>query len=316
VVAEPKVDRASIDITCDDGRRLKGVFVEARVPVGAALIAPATGVPAGFYYPFQRALGREGFSSLVFDYRGVGGGIETLRKDPTRKQDWGERDMPAALEALRERCPDLPMTLVGHSAGGQLVGLMPNVSRFERIIQVSASSGSIWGMRLGYAIYCALLLACYIPVCCALLGYAATKKIGWGVDLPSGVARQWARWCLGRGYLERDFGRTIERHWFASIRCPVLNITMGDDPLATADNVRDLLRLFTKADVEVRRLDPAAFGLARVGHAGFFRRANRILWPQVFESMARRQPDIIGAPRRSEGSGAVLATPQSASEGA
>ena len=68
-------------------------------------------------YRAAKAFHRRGFATLRFNFRGVGrstggysGGVE--EKD----------DVRAALDTLVERCPDLPVTLLGYSFGAR-VGL-------------------------------------------------------------------------------------------------------------------------------------------------------------------------------------------------
>ena len=285
----------SIEFQARDGEALGGVFVESSEAVGAVLVAPATGVPSRFYLPFLLFLRDRGFSSLVFDYRGVGASRHCDAKaSSARKQDWGELDMPAALEALSSRAPGLPLTLVGHSAGGQLMGLMDNVASLERIVQVSASSGYIGGMKLRTRLICWALLTIYIPLCCWIFGYAKTAVIGWGEDLPKRVALQWARWCRTKGYLESDFGASIATHHYEELRCPVLNLSAEDDPLATAENVEDLLRLMPNARVTRRRLRPSDYALEHIGHVGFFRRSHKALWGEIEEFLARSAGSSAG----------------------
>ncbi|PQJ26107.1 alpha/beta hydrolase, partial [Limnobacter sp. SAORIC-690] len=92
------------------------------------LICPATGITQKFYFPFARWLAHQGFSVLVFDYRGIGKSLQEshVKHCEVKKQDWGLYDMPAALDFLLELTGQNGAYLVGHSAGGQLFGLMHN----------------------------------------------------------------------------------------------------------------------------------------------------------------------------------------------
>ena len=272
-----------------DGEPLVGRLFTSEGPLAATLIAPATGVPARFYRSFARALTQASITAFVFDYRGIGESLRGHVKDSdARKQDWGQLDMPAALDELARRAPGVPLTLVGHSAGGQLVGLMDNVARLERIVQVASSSGYMGAMGWRYRVLGRLLLCAYGSLSVRALGYGATRWVGWGEDLPSGVLRQWAEWCSTPGYLESSFGDSIEQHWFDEIRCPLLNLSAEDDPIATQANVSDILRLFPNAGIERRRLDPHGAGVGKIGHIDFFRSRCAPLWPLAQDFLVAR----------------------------
>ena len=43
--------------------------------------------------------------------------------------DWAALDVTAAVAWMRERYKDLPLSYVGHSFGGQALGLLPNNAR-------------------------------------------------------------------------------------------------------------------------------------------------------------------------------------------
>ncbi len=210
------VETEAVEFAAADGTLLGGRFyptAEARRS-NSVLICPATGVSQRFYAPFARWLAQKGSDVLTFDYRGIGALLREahVRLCPARKQDWGQLDMPAALDWLRQRSGADAVDLVGHSAGGQLIGLMPNHAAIRRVLMVSASSGHVWGLRMPYRIAAYAYLQIYLPATARLLGYSPSRAIGMGEDLPAGVARQWSRWCLGPGYVANEFGRGITRH--------------------------------------------------------------------------------------------------------
>jgi predicted alpha/beta hydrolase len=191
--------------------------------------------------------------------------------------------MPAALDQLADRAPDTPLALLGHSAGGQLVGLMPEVDRLSRIAQVSSSTGYVGHIAGATRPLAWFMLEIYIPATCALLGYTPTQITGWGEDLPEGVARQWAEWCTEPGYVSNAFGRSIARHYYDEIRCPLLNLRCSDDPIATEANVDDLLRLFPGAEIERIVIRPEDYGLDEIGHIDLFRRRCRATWEPLLD---------------------------------
>ncbi len=100
---------------------------------------------------------------MAFDYRGIGASLDasSVRASKARKQDWGTHDMPAALDYLVDRFPDMIVHLVGHSAGGQLVGLMPNHRHLSSVVTVSSSSGYIGNMGLTQRLFATIFLKIY-----------------------------------------------------------------------------------------------------------------------------------------------------------
>jgi len=270
-----------------DGERLAARHFAHDRPRAAVLLCSATGVRQRFYRPFATWLTEQGYAVLTFDYRGIGeslGGLH-VRAIKADKQDWGQQDMPAALDWLAAAYPGIHLHLIGHSAGGQLIGLMPGHARLRSVVQVSASSGYVGNIKWPTRVAARVLLSAFIPLTVAALGYAPAKRIGWGEDLPAGVATQWARWCSSPGYVANGFGREIERHFYDEFSLPILSLSAADDPIATPANVDDLLRLFPKATIQKQVLQASHFGVPHIGHIDFFRTQMMPVWESVLPGL-------------------------------
>ncbi len=115
-------------IVCADGYQLTTTVYEPEAGIKAAvMIAPATGIKQGFYNSFATHLAENGYGVICFDNRGIGKSIDPNAKDQELSLiTWGRQDMTAILEALKQIFPNTNYHLVGHSAGGQLIGLMDN----------------------------------------------------------------------------------------------------------------------------------------------------------------------------------------------
>ena len=116
-----------VEITCADGVRLHGHFVRGRpdAPAGLpVLLSPATGVKQHYYLRFVHWLAQQGHDVLVFDYRGIGLSLHgPLKHCRASLAEWGQQDQVAALEWLLQRTGSAQALLLGHSAGGQMIGL-------------------------------------------------------------------------------------------------------------------------------------------------------------------------------------------------
>lgn len=258
----------------------------------AVLIAPATGIGRQFYAAFADYLAAHGYGVLVFDFQGIGESRRgALRDCPASLVSWGSQDLPAALEELTRQFPRASSQLVGHSAGGQLLGLMPNAGRLASLLAVASSSGSVANMPLSYRVKAEFFLRVFIPVSNRITGVSRTNLVGMGGPLPQQVGAQWARWCLGRGYVETGFGKEVRQHVYDTLDLPSLWLNASDDAIATRANVADILRVYPRMAPTAERLtlDPGAHGLDRIGHMEFFRRGSRTLWPLALDWLERHQ---------------------------
>jgi predicted alpha/beta hydrolase len=282
-----KAEAEPVDFAADDGTQLSGRFFAAPNGPRSApvLICAATDVPQRFYTKFARWLADQGIDAFTFDYRGIGASLREshVRHCRARKQDWGQLDMPAALDWLKARTRADSVDLVGHSAGAQLVGLMPNHTSIRRVLMVAASSGYVWGLRFPYSIAAYLYLRFYLPATARALGYSPGRAIGMGEDLPAGVARQWSAWCLRPGYVKNEFGRGVTRHYYDEFRAPILSLYASDDSIATRGNVEDFLRLFPSTPKQTACLEPSRFNCSSFGHIDFFRASRSAAWPLALE---------------------------------
>lgn len=249
----------------------------ARGPV--VVVAGATGVRKWYYARFAAWLAGEGATVVTFDYRGIGESRpHRLRGFDARLRDWGQLDLEGVLRFARAEWPARPLVVVGHSVGGQLLGLAPAVATLSRAVTVAAQSG-YWGhWPPWHRPVMAGLWWGVMPAVTAVMGYLP-GRLGVGEDLPREVALEWARWgrqprfCLDDG---------IAADGYARLTAPVLSFSFTDDTYAPRPAVDWLHRLFTRARVERRHLSPADAGASRVGHFGFFRDTFRdSLWPQV-----------------------------------
>jgi predicted alpha/beta hydrolase len=275
----------TVEFTAADGDRLAGRYFAASTATTdyPVLVCGATGVRQRFYAPFAAWLAAQGFNALTFDYRGIGESLfGTHPRDcQARKQDWGQLDMPAALDWLRLRTGAERVDLIGHSAGAQLIGLMPNHDAIRRVVMVAGSTGYVGSIRFPTRLMAEFILRVYLPLTAHMLGYSPARRIGLGEDLPAGVALQWAHWCCSPGYIENAFDSEVSREGYDQFRAPILALHASDDPIATTANVQDLLRLFPEAPKQIRTVDPKTFGYSSIGHIDLFRRSRGEIWPMI-----------------------------------
>jgi predicted alpha/beta hydrolase len=268
-------------IAADDGQRLAATwFVPNGVVRGAVVVAPAMATPSVFYRRFAESLAAAGFLVLTFDYRGMERGAD-VRRTSADVRTWAG-DAAAALEAARARLDSLdsnvPITWVGHSLGGQILGFIDH-SLLDRIIVIATGQGYWKHNPLPLRWWVRAFWDVVVPVSTRLAGYYPGRRLRFLGDLPAGVVRQWRRWCLHPGYWEADVPDIRERH--AAVTAPVTAFHVTDDQILLEKGVQSLLDQFTSAATELVVLSPADMRATTVGHHGFFHTTHDAEWSRL-----------------------------------
>jgi predicted alpha/beta hydrolase len=270
-----------------DGRHLAASWVE---PAGSAravaVISSAAGVPRGYYRAFAGWLASRGYAVLSYDYRGIGGSRRgALREDPASMRDWAVLDMSAALAAAeaRRESAGLPLLLVGHSFGGNCIAFAEGVERADALLMVGSQIGE---PRHYPGVHCAVahtFFRAWLPTVLRLHGHAPGWALGPGAEpLPAGVARQWARWGLTRGWAYADPQMAPHRA-AAAVFSPVHLWGLSDDlSYAPPRAIDALAAMYRNAVTERHTLTPRQVGVRRLGHFGAFRREpGALLWRRL-----------------------------------
>lgn len=276
-------------IEARDGFQLAATLVSP--PAGTAvrgrvLINPATAVKRGYYLRYAQFLAENGFLVLTFDYRGIGGSRpDKLRGFEATMQQWAQLDSAAALDWLEAILSELPLILVGHSFGGQALGLLPAGGRLQAVVTVAAQSGywRHWPGFYGWGMWWTWHVL--IPALTGIWGYLPAKRLGLFEDLPTGVAREWARWGRHPEYILRD---EQHRQGYRDFDRPVLAFSFSDDLYAPKAAVRALQAALPKALITDRHREPDDYGVQAIGHFGFFReRFRESLWQESLDWLTK-----------------------------
>lgn len=279
----------TISFRAGDGFELKGhLYGDAATAKAGLLIAPAMGVEQRYYADFAHWMAAQGWLVLSFDYRGMGASRPAQMRRSLKGLDadirtWAERDAAAALDELSRRLGSetTPIHWLGHSLGGQILGLLPNRERVSRAITVGCGSGYWRENSAGLRRYVWWLWYVVVPLALPLFGYFPGRKLRKVGDLPRGVMTQWRRWCLDPGYMMGEGGQALRAH-YAALRTPMLSLAFTDDEFMSRRNTESLHGFYAGASPELRRIAPKDVGARRIGHFGFFRKHfEASLWPQV-----------------------------------
>lgn len=280
---------SKVSIALDNGSYLSGtLFHNSQLPYNSAiLMCSGTGFLQKFYAPLATWLANKGYTVLTFDYQGIGASLNTPLKDcSVRLQDWGTQDIPAALDFLLASTGLETAILLGHSAGGQMLGVMPNHAKVSKLIGIAASTGHVANMRPEFARKALLMFNVYMPVSNLLFGCAKAKRINWGEDLPRFVAKQWAQWCKNGHYVKTAIDRGDIKHDFhQDITQTITAIHADDDDIANEANVAEFLSLYPNANKITLSLNPKQYGFNSIGHNLIFRPSHQALWELILREI-------------------------------
>lgn len=269
-------------ITATDGFQLAATeFGDVSQARRAVLIAPATGVKRRLYRPFAEFLASEGFIAVTWDWRGIGDSRPaSLRGFEATMREWGERDLASVISWASARYEGAQLMAVGHSYGGQSIGLAPNRERVSALVTVGAQSGYYghWPAPRRY-MYSALWRIA-VPLTTHIAGYFPARFCGLGEDLPRGVALQWARWCRTPSYLGDWSGHR-------AFKAPILAIGFMDDAFAPPAAIDALHAHYGSRKQQRWSIAADELGAKEIGHFGFFRKGvTPTLWRDVADWLA------------------------------
>lgn len=237
------------------------------------LLLPAMGTPASYYSTFCSELQQSGVSVAIVDLRGIGN--SSIR--PSKNCDFGyreiiEQDLKAFVDCIKKHFPNNQRILLGHSLGGQLWSLF--LSRHP-----SAASGLVtmascnvhyqgWPRPARYRV---LAMAFVLRLLGAVLGYVPAAKLGFAGTEAKTVILDWSNNCMTGQYVLANDTTNYEAA-MATLRKPILSISIEGDNLAPKLSVDKLVTKLKVAIVTRMHLVPAAIGLNRPSHFGWAKR--------------------------------------------
>lgn len=261
------------------------------------LIVSATGVKRRYYHKYASFLAENGLTTITFDYRGIGESRpRRLQGFEASLDDWAMKDVTGAIEWIGEQRTPRRLLAVGHSIGGQLIGLAPNNDRIDAMLAVAAQSG-YWGLWSGSRkLFMWFLWHALMPGLTRAFAYFPSKRLGLSEDLPKGVAEQWAFWGRHPDYIVDDNGKPL-RAGFLQFDGAIRSYSFADDIHAPRAAVEHLIHWYENAAKELLHRVPRELGVSEIGHFGFFREQFRSsLWRETTEWLTHQaQTDRAGA---------------------
>ncbi|UJR27580.1 hypothetical protein I4U23_008861 [Adineta vaga] len=239
------------------------------------VISAATGSRRQFYFPFAKYLSEHhNLHVITYDYRGT----HDRKSTPwTLLEHWARRDCAGVLSYCFQKYPQV--VHLGHSLGGNMHALLPPKinEQLSRILLVSSANSYLMYHKwnLSFLKTCFSLLIIREPLLWIYGYYPMRTLLRAGVDMPSNIIRQWARWSLHRQCFVDKNGQLLT-DGFNSVKCPILALNFADDEYYT----RQAFDIFTNEFHQSSNVQ--TWHLPKGGHFHFFKETYSYeLWKEI-----------------------------------
>ncbi len=271
-----------VQIPVGDGALSGRIYRPVEQPEIVVVVNSATGVPRDYYKQFAQWLASvRDIACLIYDYREFGHSKSgPQRRSKISMADWALQDMPAARAEMRRRFPLSQQWSVGHSLGGMLGPVQPDIDKTDRMICVCSGLVTLRDHPWPYRALAGLFWYGHVPLVVRSLGYLPGRALGFGSDLPPAVYWQWRKWCTAPHSYLPEIGDTLPQATWQDADVPVDLFAFTDDEMVPEAAVWRLAELYGP---KARRhlLSPEEFGVPEIGHIGVFARRNAALWPRL-----------------------------------
>ena len=249
------------------------------------VISTGVGMPQRFFFNFAQWLATQGFHTYTYDYRGIAlSKPKTLKGMKASYYEWTNQDFTGVSLYVRKAHPKAQMYHIGHSFGGNSLGMSTAYTNYEKFLGVGSQYGYYRNFPLKMKVIIVLGFGVLSPLLSSLLGYFPSPWIGLGEPLPKKVMSDWGVFLLKKGAMLSLANDYNENH-YDKITKPMLLISIDDDNFAPKKAVDVLAnKVYANAAVERLHLVPKEYGIKRLGHNNFFRKKNKNnLWPIVLD---------------------------------
>ncbi|QSE97012.1 alpha/beta hydrolase family protein [Fulvivirga lutea] len=243
------------------------------------IIAPAVGIPQGYYKHIAHYFSNLGYQLLTFDYRGIGDSRNIKNPESCSLYNWGDLDLNTVIEFVRNNYSS-NIYLIGHSIAGQVFPIAKNNTHVKRAY-FAASQNLSYSNWEGYHKYLvSIFWHIIIPFFTKINGPLPGFAYGGNKSLPKNVAKDWRLWGITPDGAIGAIPDGKER--YAQITTPTKFAAMTDDHLfAPPKAVETLFHSYGSAEKEYLLLNPKEYNMKEIGHFNFFKKDKSALWEDI-----------------------------------
>lgn len=267
----------TIDIFTEDNYRIVGNhFKPEKTDNKIVLINCATGIKQSFYFKYANFLCSSGFDVITYDYRGIGSSKHKVLKGfKASMTDWADKDFTALSNYINEKFPTYKKILIGHSFGGNSIGLSKNANSFDAYVTIASQHGYWKNFNLIYQPVLLWVFYIIMPILSKVFGYFPSRVKQLGEKLPKGVADDWITLITKKKSIIELTDKT--GNYYETITKPMLMISLNDDQMAPKKAVDNLQKIYKNASI--KRVHITAQKNNPIGHLNFFRKQFELdLW--------------------------------------
>ena len=281
---KPYFSIATQPFSASDGYPLIGTLYTPEHGIKANIVlCSATGVPQAFYRRFAEYATQFGYQVLTFDYRGVAQSApKRLKGFKMSYLDWGTLDLAAAIDFLAQ--DPIPLFMVGHSYGGQALGLAPNHAKVTAMYCFGTGAGWHGYMPFKEKMKVQVIWNIIFPPMVAVTGYLPWSKLNMGADLPIGVYQQWRKWCKNPTYFFADPEQHALIAQYAQVKTPIYAVSALDDDWALPNSRHAFMQHYRQAPMQFINISASDYGLKEIGHMGYFRKGAEKIWDEILQA--------------------------------
>ena len=250
-------------------------------PKGVVQINTGTCIPQKIYWRFAEFLTENGYVTITYDYSDAQNFSSTVSHT-----DW-IKDMESVFDFVLREFPCLKKIIVGHSSGGQLLGMMYNCSMIDRVYLVASASGYWKLLKFPYQFALLFFLNVIVPVNIRVFGYFNNKIFGSGGGFPSSILLELRSFCFQPDFFAPFFkSKNIPSHYH-EITAPLKAYHLQGDIIANEKACRYITELYTHSDRSFITLNPHDYGVKKFGHRSFFSSGAEKLWLEFLEDLGK-----------------------------
>lgn len=241
-------------------------------PKVVIVINTGTCIPQRIYWRFADFLAENGYITITYDYTDAQNFASGVSHTVWLK------DMESVLDFVLSEYAGLRKIVVGHSSGGQLLGMLPNASQMDRLFLVASANG-YWKLMDGFSKYAMWFFWKVIaPLNIRIFGYFNNRMFGSGGGFPKNIILELRSFCQQEAFFFPYFERNQIKPHYREIRTKITAYHLEGDVIANERACRYIADLYEHAELDFKSLKASDYGMKRFGHRSFFSATSQKLW--------------------------------------